>query len=530
MKKSRKVIALLSAVAIMGSVSGCGKKNEVSTNTGNVVFGQDDLKFSFYYHEDGATAKDWPSNEADQWLIDNKKVYIETIDAGGASSEKLATMIVSNEFPDLIQVLQGQDSEKLIKSGVAVPINEYLDKYPNIKTKLEEKGVLSLLTRDDGKIYEIPNWFNVSDHMGGNNCWILNKNIYESLGSPEIKTFDDLYDYLKAVKEKYPDVIPYETTSTFAGEKYVLCGMAEDLPPEHLEYYTYNDNGTLKSIFEHPEYENTWLFLNKLFRERLITQDAFSQTNDQFLEKLSTGRVAVVTTEVSNAEKARAELTKTGNDYISITPVMKAGLNRDKVYISGANTLGWTEFLITRDAENPEAIFAFLDWLFTPEGQALELFGVPGKYYDGFNEDGYPQPTEAYNNLESTSAIETLSFSIGTSWWDDASFYMNSQGMPESAWPWGGKQQRKNIWPYVKDITEYNGIVPNSSTDAGLVYQNIKELHNDIKAKMLFASSEDEVKQLITQLREQSKQLGMDTLVAEETKVWEANKAKLEKK
>lgn len=527
MKRIKRGVALACALAAMTTTGGCGKKETAGGEKGNVVFGQDDLKFSYYFHDDGATAVEWPKTEADQWVLDNKKVTIEFIDAGGAASEKLASMIVSDNYPDLICLEKGQESEKLIESGVAVPINEYMEKYTNMRDKLQEKKIFSLFTREDGKIYEIPNWAVVSDHYSGNHCWALNQNVYKELGSPKLEDFDDLYAYLKQVKEKYPDMIPYETSHIFEGERMVLPGMSENLVPTNLDWLSYDDNGELKSIFEHPSYEKAWLFLNKLFREKLMTQDAFSQTADQFKEKLATERVAVSTSTQGYFETARKELLKNGNDYFTITPLKDKNLDRDKVFVSGCDTTGWTEFLITKNAKNPEAIYAFLDWLFTPEGQALELFGVPGKFYDGFNEDGYPEPTDAYINKTADTNVDGLSFILGTTWWDDASMYMITKGLPEDQWPWGGKQQRKNIWPYVKNITEYNGIIPGTETEEGIIYQNIKELHKNMISKMLFASSEEEVKSLIAELRTQSESLGMDRLLEAESKTWKSNKQKL---
>ena len=89
MKRIKRGVALACALAAMTTTGGCGKKETAGGEKGNVVFGQDDLKFSYYFHDDGATAVEWPKTEADQWVLDNKKVTIEFIDAGGAASEKL---------------------------------------------------------------------------------------------------------------------------------------------------------------------------------------------------------------------------------------------------------------------------------------------------------------------------------------------------------------------------------------------------------------------------------------------------------
>ncbi|MEG1441320.1 MAG: hypothetical protein RSC29_01520, partial [Oscillospiraceae bacterium] len=218
--------ALISSFLIFGT--SCGqKKEEPAPAKTSFVFAQDDLNFTWYDNSDIAAATMWAdTSKIEQWIKDNKKVTIKYMDPGGASAEKLATMIVSDEFPDVITMLRGQDSEKLISSGKVIPLNQFMDKYKNMSTTLSQNGILKMMEYKDGKNYEIPNWANIGKRPTGNNAWVLNSKIYTELGRPEIKSFDDLYNYLKKVKEKYPDIIPYETTDVFQGERYVMAGMA----------------------------------------------------------------------------------------------------------------------------------------------------------------------------------------------------------------------------------------------------------------------------------------------------------------
>lgn len=62
----------------------------------------------------------------------------------------------------------------------------------------------------------------------GNGGYAVNNKIYKELGSPKLETFDDLYAYLKLVKEKYPDIIPFEVGMLGQGIDFLYAGMAED--------------------------------------------------------------------------------------------------------------------------------------------------------------------------------------------------------------------------------------------------------------------------------------------------------------
>lgn len=350
----KKGVAALLAGSLAVIAAGCGKPAEeaVKTSGGNFTFGEDELSFTWYDNSDTAAATIWADTSIpEKWIKENKKVDIKYMDPGGASAEKLATMIVSDSFPDVMTMLRGQDTAKLIASGKIVPINEYMEKYTVMRDDLGKSGIFKMFEQPDGKIYEIPNWANAAGKPNGNNGWVVNTKFYNELGRPEIKTLDDFYSYLKAVKEKYPDVIPYETTDVFQGERYVLAAMAEDMPPDMLNYFAYTDNGSMHSIFKHPAYRETMLFLNKLFREKLMTQDAFSQTADQVKEKFSNCKVAVTTSAIGACEDTRVELQKLGGDWETITPPMKEGLDRAKTYSQGYDRMGWTELLISKGRE-----------------------------------------------------------------------------------------------------------------------------------------------------------------------------------
>ena len=525
----RAVVCVAAASLLMSA--GCGKKEEQTRQVGDFTFKQDELQFTWYNNSDTAAATRWADTSIlEKWITDNLKVSVTYMDPGGASAEKLATMIVSDEFPDVMTMSKGQDVQKLIKAKKVVPLNEYMEKYTNLSGDFETSRALELFRQEDGNIYEIPNWANAAGNANGNNAWAINQKVYEDLGSPKLESFDDLYVFLKQVKEKYPDMIPYETTDVFQGERYVLAGMAEELPPDHLDFYAYPQDGKLVSIFEHPAYRETWLFLNKLYREKLMTQDPFSQTSDQVKEKYRNNKVAVTSAALNMYDSSRTDMIQHGTDWITIVPLMKEGLDRSKVYSQGFDRSGWTEFVITKDAANPEGIYAYIDWLYSPEGQRLFSYGPMGTYYDEVTEEGYPILNEKWfntkNPMKELKGNGSGSQIGNTSFIDSCGIFVDNNS-PEERKSWGKKQQLSHIWPYAKDVTEYANITPVPGTEEGTIFQKITDLHKEARAKMLFAASSDEVEQILDKFIEDTKKAKIDKVLAYEEERWKDNRAKL---
>ncbi|MGO4375343.1 extracellular solute-binding protein, partial [Paenibacillus sp. MCAF20] len=233
-------VTVVTALALAGCSGSNNANNEPPANKGNnggnegseqvsevYELGKEPLEFSFYGHYDWYTMPVWGEDLATKWIKENKKVNVVPISSGGAAKNKLSTMIVSKELPDVMWMERGADVEKLRAEGLLVPFDDYLDKYPNLK-KWAGESTLDMLRSPDGKLYQFPNWYTTQPN--GNSGYLVNKKIYNELGAPSLETVDDLYAYLKQVKEKYPDVVPLELGQTAAGMDVMVSAFAENRP------------------------------------------------------------------------------------------------------------------------------------------------------------------------------------------------------------------------------------------------------------------------------------------------------------
>ncbi|WBX82027.1 extracellular solute-binding protein [Virgibacillus salarius] len=301
MISSRKIwimIMVLCFVPII--ISGCkDKESNVEADTGGkekhgndelFKLGEEPLEITMFGNYDWYTMPLWGEDVATKWIKENKKVDITAIDGGGNAAQRLSTMIASNDLPDFIWLDKGTDVERLRKGGALVPLDPYLDKYTNLQEWFGESGI-NMLRSEDGKLYQYPNWYNAKPF--GNAGYVVNKGIYEELGSPPLETTEDLYNYLKQVKENYPNITPFETDVEGQGINVLYSAFAENQSPANIRINAVPEGDKLTSIFTNEEYVESLQYASKLYREGLITQDALTQDRDMVTEKVSSGRVAV---------------------------------------------------------------------------------------------------------------------------------------------------------------------------------------------------------------------------------------------
>lgn len=497
------------------------------------------VTFTNFVNYDWYTAPTWNERPHAKWITDNLGVTMDSVQSNGAAASKLNSMIVSNQLPDVIVTDRGKDVERLVQAGKLVALDPYLEKYPEFVETIGEQ-TLNMLRSSDGKLYQIPNWFINGSNGNGNAAYIVEKKIYAELGSPALETWDDLEAYLKLVKDKYKDVTPIDfgemrgSESQFVGMLY--SGSADGRTPAFASPGTGSVFGVpqddkLTSIYLDPAFTDTALFASRIFREGLTSKDAFTQTRDQVKEKLMNGKIAVFGAYDSTVEGIGREANnnlkaKDANDgYMVIWPVHKAGVDKNKVYPSGYNTLGWNVNVITTNAKDPEAIFSYMNWAISPEGQQTIFFGPKGLFYDEVK-DGVPIPNDAYINRDLKKYDE---LKIGEFNWYGNTSYVDStkakreQLLQEDKQDWTTIAQSTVAFKTSLDVTQYSNLAPTPNSEEGIINQRLDDYYKTLLPKIVFAKSDDEVKKLIADAQTDSVKLGYDKLLDWKTAQWQSN-------
>lgn len=173
--------------------------------------GSEPIKITLYY-SDNATLpfqEDWLTVKTLEEMY-NVDLEFEVIPiADYATKVSTALNVGGNTVPDVIlyQTTMGENAS-LALNGALVPISDYSEWTPNFNARVEEFGLQSAvdaLKLGDGKLYYLPSLTDIPFYDGG---LILRQDYLTEKGFEAPKTFDDLYEILKAYKADYPDSYP----------------------------------------------------------------------------------------------------------------------------------------------------------------------------------------------------------------------------------------------------------------------------------------------------------------------------------
>lgn len=293
--------------------------------------------------------------------------------------EKRNIVLASGEYPDAFygSRFSSTDLLKYGQQGVFIKLNDLIDKHaPNLKRLLDQNPeIRKAITLPDGNIYGVPTLTDPSFKAmrSGTFMW-YKKEWLDKLGLSEPKTTDELYNFLKQVKEKDPNAIPIGGTNI--GQYIPLIEGAWGLgnrgassPNVDMDPKT----EALRFIPAATEYKEMLQYFNKLYSEGLMEKDTFSANADQFIANGMQGKYASLP-----GYNPEAVLKQKG--YVS-GPALK-GPNGDQLFANvGSLTGSLGNFVITKNNKNPEATLRWVDHLYSDEGAKMFFMGFENVTY-----------------------------------------------------------------------------------------------------------------------------------------------------
>ncbi|MDQ0255907.1 putative aldouronate transport system substrate-binding protein [Evansella vedderi] len=403
-----KKLLFLMALSLLLVFAACSNDSESTTNTNDGDDSSDAAdteleSVTFHFFNAAAPGRDIETKDTviGEMLYERTGVNFRLEHIVGDINQRIGTMVAGGIYPDVI--VPDAELPTLMDAEALIPLDDLLEEYgQNILEAYAD--YLHMFRHDDGKIYHIPFGPTVNEFVPNPNIdqgafWVQ-LGVLRDAGFPEINTLDEYMDLIISYAEANPEIDGMRTIP-FTGLTYDWRFFAFSNVPNHLAGYP-NDGGVMidmetheASVYADSEYAKEWLrVLNELNANGHLDQEMFVMNYDEYLAKLSSGRVLGFFDygwQFGNARNAIRDAGNPDREYIAL-PVVFDGVEKDQ-YLDPPAFVGNRGIAITTAAENPERIVQFWNELITEEMQRYVMWGFEDEHYS-VNEEGRFYQTE----------------------------------------------------------------------------------------------------------------------------------------
>ncbi|MFD1175282.1 sugar ABC transporter substrate-binding protein [Paenibacillus puldeungensis] len=311
---------------------------------------------------------------------------------------KLNTFFAGGDMPDILTTFDNNSPVAQKAATWAIPLSELAEKYDPYFNKVAAEDTLKWFQLKDGKTYGYPNYSNTqADYDSGNipakTAFIIRKDVYEALGSPQMKTPEEFKSTLAKIKVQFPEMIPFGFNSIGTG-----TGSLGDVLQDFIGVPLEDQNGGFYDRNLDEDYLKWLKTLNEAYRDGTIIDDSFADDGTAFEEKVKSGKYATMLLDGTPQQGGNLQIfmsANPGKEYVAIDGPQSTVGNQPTLNQSGIS--GWMVSFITKKCKDPAKAIQIFTYLLGEEGQMLMNYGIEGETYkklDGGNVELLPAVKE----------------------------------------------------------------------------------------------------------------------------------------
>lgn len=299
-------------------------------------------------------------------------------------NEKRPIYLASGEFADIFLLNQVDEAIKAGERGALLDLSTKLDIMPYTKQFLEsnlgfgpEKNKIST---PDGKFYTFPNPGLYEYQPGGMPQFAYRFDVFQKHNITIPSTLEEYYNVAKQLKSLYPDSFP--VGSAVAGADNLQKALFE-LNRTYPDIFYNNEKFVFGPIEDNAQIKEVLVYLNKLYSEKLLDPEFFTQTQEQADEKSLTGKTFMF----PNSGTGFVNKNNKSKEYPQTWGVARHPLN-----LKGQ--VGWyqrpagkeifrgnTGTVISANAPHQDLLVKLMDYQYSPEMIDLFTWGIEGETY-----------------------------------------------------------------------------------------------------------------------------------------------------
>lgn len=557
-KMSKYVTTGLLGMTLLGSLAGCGGAAESDTDAASSESGYDETITIDVYNglanymgmQEGWFAK----IVRDKF---NMELNIIAPNVAGNGDTLYQTRTAAGDLGDLIIVDNGQQYNELVEAGLLTDASEYYETMENVQ---RFDAAVQNLNKDADGLYGFPTSVSTlkatdpSEGLDPTFGAYVRWDLYGEQGYPEIGTLEDLLPVIQKMQEANP--------TTDSGKKVYGFSLFSDWDGNMMNagkqlvtYYGYDESGFVLAKADGSDYQSILDSDSKYIRALkfyfqanqmgLVDPESTTQNYDTLFAKFQEGQVLFSWWPWLGQAAFNTTTNLTEGKGFMLAPIQD-----QKIFSYGAEVYGGKQFIgIGSNAEDPERIAAFIDWLYSSEGvlanssQTSGSSGPEGLTWE--MKDGEPVLTEFGKQALLDGDGDVPEEYGGGSYKDGVSALNVNTVLPIDINPDTGFPYAYTMWesyqnettdPVKEDWSKNMGgaestigyleendqllVAPGASYVAPEDSSEISTLRNQAKAtiieyswRMVFAKDEAEFDQLLKEMQETADGLGYQTVL-----------------
>ena len=524
----KRLWSLILVLAIAVATAGCTKVQPAETASGANAEEEDTVTLEWYINYNWYNTP-WGGNVVSQKVTDHTGVDIRFVSPDGNETVNLDALIAGDKLPDLVTLGWWESQVSvMINAGQIYALNELADEYDAYFWEVADPERLKWYTQPDGNVYCYPNSsYSPGDYEKGrissNQTFLVRKDIYEAIGSPDMTTPEGFADAVRAAAEKFP-LVDGKALIPVGAHEFTERGCDSfDKFLQNFLAIPYEKDGEYYDRYTDPEYKRWLMMFRELGEEGLLSNEIFIDKRAQMEEKIADGRYFCMLYQRTDMAEQQRVLAEKNPDSIYIAvdgPRNEAG---DMHTLPSSSLNGWTVTMISKNCKDPEKAIRFLSFLMSEEGQKLIALGVEGENYR--MENGRAVLTEETRLLMQTDYPEYVrQVGANDTYWMLQDNRMQAEWMPKEDEIL--YQMEEWTYPYVCYTGQYDVFLTDGS-EVNTAHEKIEEIHGEMLPRLLLAPTEEEFERLWDEYVTLREENGLSAVLQESTRQMSAAKEKL---
>ncbi|ROR30425.1 carbohydrate ABC transporter substrate-binding protein (CUT1 family) [Mobilisporobacter senegalensis] len=472
----------------------------------------------------------WGENLISKAITEETGVDINFIVPTGNEMEKLNSMIASDTLPDLITLgWWDMQAQELPKKNLVYALNKLADEYDPYFYKVADGQIIDWYKNGDGNFYCYPSSsFSPDDYknnkkIGSNQNFLVRKDIYEAIGSPDMTTPEGFIAACEKAVAYFPEV-DNKPLIPIGSDEFTIHGCNSfDKYLHNFLSIPYEMNGEYYDRYTDPEYIRWLKTFRKLNEMGYIHDEIFIDKRMQLEEKMAEGRYFCLLYQGSDIQTPQKTLYAKDPDKIYIAVDGPKNSKGEDPTLPSAGLNGWTVTFISKNCKYPDRAIEFLSYFISERGQKMTYLGIEGVTYDDV--DGKPVMKPKIKALLNTDRKK-----FDEIYGADNAFWMLQDNVMQSKWGTNEgepmAQLKEWTYPYAAYTAQYDVIFENG-TDISNAYSQIQQEWGKTLPRLLLADSEKEFDIILEKFKKKRIDLGYDKILEESTKQMNETKKKL---